>query len=271
MIKKVLSITLLSSLSLPEISLACGTESDCPIGDRHYRVRMPEGYEAGTKIGAIVFAHGFGGSAKGLMNNQGMTDLSNELGLAVIAAKSAAKDWSIPGAPSKVTFENVDELAYFDAVIADAALRFPIDAERLLMTGFSAGGMMVWNLACFRSESFAAFAPMAGTFWHPEPVSCDTPPANIIHIHGTEDKTVPMDGREVLDTRQGNVASVVEMYRSYGGYRRTVAEDIGSLACETSLNDDGQRLSLCIFEGGHTFKTDYIRHVWATFEAAGKL
>lgn len=190
----------LFSIVLPKTGFSCGVESNFLIGDRHYRVRMPDGYQEGSRIGAIVFAHGFGGSAAGLMKNKRMTDLANDLGVAVIATKSAAKDWSIPGAPSKVTFEDVDELAYFDSVVADATRRFPIDADRLLMTGFSAGGMMVWNLACFRSELFAAFVPMAGTFWQPEPTSCQTPPANIIHIHGDNDKTVPLDGRKVMDT-----------------------------------------------------------------------
>lgn len=261
----------LLSIVLPETSFSCGVESDCLIGDRHYRVRMPAGHQEGGRIGAIVFAHGFGGSAAGLMKNQGMTDLANDLGVAVIATKSAAKDWSIPGAPSKVTFEDVDELAYFDAVIADATRRFPIDDSRLLMTGFSAGGMMVWNLACFRSELFAAFAPMAGTFWLPEPTSCETPPANIMHIHGDNDKTVPLEGRKVMDTHQGNVVDVLNMYRIYGDYKPGEGRQTGALSCEHSQNPKGQILSFCQFQGGHSFKADFVRQAWASFVAAGKL
>ena len=259
------------SLLLPEVGFACGADSDCFIGDRHYRVRMPEGYQEGTEIGAIVFAHGFGGSAQGIMRNESMTDLANDLNIAIIATKSAAKDWSIPGAPSAVTFEDVDELAYFDDVIASAAENFPIDPNRLMMTGFSAGGMMVWNLACFRSNQFAAFAPMAGTFWQPEPTSCDTPPANIMHMHGNTDTIVPLQGRDVLDTHQGDVAEVIDMYRRYGGYQQTGSLEIGPLSCETSRNSEGQMLDFCLFEGGHSFKADYVRYAWLTFAAEAKL
>jgi len=39
---------------------ACGPETPCPLGDRHYRVFVPQGVT--TPKGALVFAHGFRGS-----------------------------------------------------------------------------------------------------------------------------------------------------------------------------------------------------------------
>lgn len=266
-----LFLATIASFISPAFTFACGSNTDCKIDDRHYRVRMPKGYVEGTKIGAIVYAHGFGGSAHGIMKNASMTRLANELGVAIIAAKSAAADWSIPGAPSKVTLKGVDELAYFDDVIADATRRFPIDGNRLMMTGFSAGGMMVWTLACHRSEMFAGFAPMAGTFWQPEPVTCDTPAANIVHIHGNADKIVPLKGRKVMDTHQGDVAKVLKMYSAYGNYSATDETTIGSLSCDNSKNGDGNILNFCLYSGGHTFKSEYVKQAWQILEAAGKL
>jgi len=36
-------------------SHACGPDTDCVIGnDRHYRIRMPEGHDGKTEVGAIL-------------------------------------------------------------------------------------------------------------------------------------------------------------------------------------------------------------------------
>ena len=143
--------------------VACGSDSDCEVlGDRHYRIHLTDG-----ATGALVFAHGFGGSAKGVVKNARLAALAEQLGLALVALKSAEKDWSIANAPSKVTRAGVDEVAYVDAVMADVAGRFGLEASKSYVSGFSAGGMMAWTIACQRGDMFAGYVPMAGVFWQP--------------------------------------------------------------------------------------------------------
>ena len=147
------------------VAFACGPDTDCPLGDRHYRIAMPEGHDGVTPVGAIVFAHGYRGSARGVMRNTGLRRMVSDMGLALIAVKSGDEDWVIPNAPRHPDTDGAVEFDYFEAVMGDASLRFALDRTRVMMTGFSAGGMMVWNLACARPDLFAGFAPIAGTFW----------------------------------------------------------------------------------------------------------
>lgn len=247
---------------------ACGQESDCVLGERFYRIYLPDGFDEGAPRGAIVFAHGYRGSAAGVMGNQSLTGLADRLGVALIAVKSASEDWNIPGVPSHSKMPDSDALAYFDAVLADATARFAIDPERIVMTGFSAGGMMVWNLICHRSESFAGFVPIAGTFWRPMPERCETPPANVIHLHGDSDRIVPLAGRKVADAHQGDVGQVLEMYGLYGGYGPPLVRRDGALTCQERRNPDGKILDFCLFPGGHGFKAAYIQQAWERLEAA---
>ncbi len=255
----------------PEPSSACGPDSDCLLGERHYRLYLPAGHDGATPLGALVFAHGYKGSAKGAMNNGALRGLADELGVALIAGKSAGDDWDLPGAPRNAGSTGAAEFAYYEAVIEDVASRIPLDRNRLVMTGFSAGGMMVWNLACRRSELFAAFLPVAGTFWQPEPESCSSPPAELLHIHGTTDQIVPLGGRPIADTYQGDMARVLEMYRAHGGYQGAESFAMGELSCEAARNAEGRQLSLCLHGGGHSFKIDHLRDAWRHFEALGVL
>lgn len=257
---------------LPVSASACGPDKRCQIGNRHYYIRMPEGHDGKTKIGAIVYAHGYRGTAKQVMANKWFRQLGNRMGVAFIAPKSSGGDWSLPNSPSRMRGQKpVDELAYFDRLLEDVSRRFPIDTKRILATGFSAGGMMVWTLACHRSDKFAGFAPIAGTFWRPVPEACTTPPASVIHMHGDRDPTVPLNGRAIGPTYQGAVPKAIEMYAQYGKFGQPVTMRRGNLRCEHRENSSGEILDFCMFSGGHTFNSDYIRRAWDALKVAGRL
>lgn len=268
-----IALAALAALFLPLASaVACGPNTDCRIGDRHYRIRMPAAHDGKIKIGAIIYAHGYRGTAKAVMRNKWFKQLGNRMGVAFIAPKSSGGDWSLPGSPTRVRgAPPVDELAYFDRLLQDVTNRFPIDPKRIMVTGFSAGGMMVWNLACHRSHRFAAFVPIAGTFWRPVPQTCTTPPTSIIHLHGDRDPTVPLAGRAIGRAHQGDVAKTLTMYTRYGAFGPSRNETRGKLRCKRRRNANGDILDFCLFSGGHTFNSGYIQGAWRIFETIGRL
>ncbi|MBT6274228.1 MAG: hypothetical protein HOI95_08855 [Chromatiales bacterium] len=73
---------------------ACGATSDCVIGARIYRIRMPATQADDTKVGAIVFAHGYQGSAKGVMCNKGLAQVATKLGVAYVCRGRQVVAWS---------------------------------------------------------------------------------------------------------------------------------------------------------------------------------
>ncbi|MEM9146343.1 MAG: prolyl oligopeptidase family serine peptidase [Pseudomonadota bacterium] len=247
---------------------ACGADTDCLLTidgvERTYRIRMPEG--STSPVGAVLYAHGYKGSAAGAMRNKALAEMANDLGIAMVAAKSAGDDWKIPGVPAETqdgkTTDGAAEFAYFDALLDAMATRYGIDPARVMMTGFSAGGMMTWNLACHRGDRFAGFAPVAGTFWRPVPDTCPSPASSLVHIHGTEDRIVPLSGRPIAQTHQGDVARALAMYTRHGAFGEAVSERRGELACEVRTAPDGRFLDFCLFEGGHSFRISHLRMAW---------
>lgn len=268
---KLLVVALLC-LSIPTgAALACGPETDCVIGERTYRIKMPDGHDGSTPVGAIVHAHGYRGTAAGVMRNKGLSRMASRLGVALIAPKSAGQDWVIPGAPRKRGVDGSVEFEYFDALIDHAARRFPIDRTRLMASGFSAGGMMVWNLACHRGDLFAGFAPVAGTFWEPVPEVCPSDPVNLIHTHGTTDTVVPLDGRTIADTRQGSVVDALDMFRRRSDFGKIEGGPDDDLACSRRANSAGKILEFCSHPGGHSIKSKWLERAWREFEKIGAL
>ncbi|MEQ6250574.1 prolyl oligopeptidase family serine peptidase [Sulfitobacter sp. HNIBRBA3233] len=251
------------------VAQACGADSDCRIGERIYRISLPEGTD--PPVGAVVWSHGYRGSAAGVMRNMSLRRMVNDRGMALIAAEGVGGSWDLPNGPRTMDSTGAAEFAYFERVIADATARFGIAPDRLVATGFSAGGMMVWNLACARPALFAGFVPFSGTYWQGPPETCARPASSVVHIHGTGDGTVPLDGRAIGPTRQGRVSDAVAHYAAHGAFGGFEISVEGPLRCRTAQNAGGERLELCLFDGGHSFRTEFLTYGLDRLEDAGKL
>ncbi|MBP5857655.1 hypothetical protein KAJ83_11600 [Marivibrio halodurans] len=257
---------------------ACGPDSDCRLDNgRTYRIAMPNatGAEGGDRgpVGAILYVHGYKGTAAGSMGNSGLRALARSLGIALIAANSDGGDWPLPNSPSVLRGETTADLDgaydYFEAVLADAADRFGIDRDRVMISGFSAGAMMVWWLACERSNLAVGFAPVSGTFWTPVPEDCPAEPAHLFHTHGSADPVVPLGGRRIGPAKQGVVRQAVTMYRAAGGYRFTRRFEQGDLRCERWRNPRRKLLDLCLHDDGHRLDPEHLRRAWTVLEKTG--
>lgn len=257
------------ALMLGGAAQACGADSDCMVGDRSYRISLPEGVT--EPVGAVIWSHGYRGSAKGVMRNGSLRKMVHGHGLALIAAQGVNGTWDLPNGPRTPNSTGAEEFAYFDAVIADAHSRFRIDSSRLVASGFSAGGMMVWNIACARPDMFAGFVPISGTYWLKPPTTCAQPIASIIHIHGDADKTVPLLGRPIGPTHQGEVPQSLAHYSDHGDFGPLTEITVGPLDCTRSANKTGAMLEFCLFKGGHSFRTEYLSYALDRLRDAGEL
>ena len=149
-----------------------------------------------------------------------------------------------------------------DAVAAE----LEIAPSRMVLAGFSAGGMLTWTMACADPDAFAGFAAFSGTFWEPGVPDRCAGPAAIRHHHGTADAVVPMAGRAIGATRQGDVAAVLGAYRTQFAMAPVAAPAVAGLACD-AWGGGGARLALCTHPGGHTFRADWLAAFWR--DAAG--
>ncbi|NRG16326.1 polyhydroxybutyrate depolymerase [Rhizobiales bacterium] len=237
----------------------CGADTPCKVEGGEYRVRFPSDWDGETPIGAIFFVHGWRGSARAEMRSKGWARMADELNVAFVAPEGNGT-WGYPGSPTQTR----DEFAYFENVVKDLTTRFAVRADRLLASGFSMGGSMVWNLACYRSHLFAGFAPVAGAFWDPIPDRCPSPTPILFHVHGTSDRTVPIHGRPI-----GSIWSQSDVAQSLAVWQKeehlptvfpTVAPAEG-IACQRQETDSAL-LEVCLHDGGHSVRGEWIRRAW---------
>ena len=50
----------------------------------------------------------------------------------------------------------------------------------------------------------------------------------------------------------------IALFAVSGGYRPVASEPAAGLDCELALNSEGQRLELCLYDGGHGFAVAHL-------------
>jgi polyhydroxybutyrate depolymerase len=254
-------LALLVALSTP--ALACGPDSDCVVGGRTYRIAVPDGP---GPFGIVLFLHGHGSHAEDVMAYEGLRDAAVRVGAALVAPQADGPGWKLRNTPEGGVTSDEPEMADLEAILDDAAARFPLDRRRTLATGFSNGAMAVWTLACRRPDAFAGFLPISGTFWAPLPDDCLPGPVNLLHVHGTTDEVVPLAGGPVRTEMQGDVRGAVDAFRAAGGYGPPEPEDVlPGLDCRGSADPSGHRLILCLHGGGHEMDPSWIEDAYRLF------
>ncbi|GHB23869.1 hypothetical protein GCM10007094_09780 [Pseudovibrio japonicus] len=256
--------TMVVSSLVPNATMAeeasCGVSSPCEVESGQYYVALPDSPADDEPIGAIIYLHGWKGKADQTVQNHALRSLADDLGVALIVPQGVGGSWSYPGSPS----QDRDEFKFFDELVDDISERFPIDRDKIMLSGFSMGGSMVWNLACYQGENYAGFAPIAGAFWDPIPAACPSPLTNLYHTHGIDDKTVPMVGRAIgANWRQSDVFDSLDVWKRQAGLYGITPTSItaGDLQCDV-WSAHGEKLELCLHDGGHSMKANWIRRAW---------
>lgn len=252
---RVLTILLLLLTSAAWADAPCGPETPCEIETGSYHLRLPDTWDGVSPLPALVFFHGHNATGGMSFRNGGLkTDLL-DAGYLLIApngepiAGRKTRRW-----PGRVGGAR-DDVAFTLDVLADAKTRLPIDPERIFTAGFSAGGSMVWLLACRAADQFKAFVSVSGALRQPNPTeNCPNAPVRFLHIHGFSDSQVPLEGREIRDWHQGDVFESLGLARQSNACRtnpdQIQIEDrfrcrLWAESCETGA------IRLCLHDGGH--------------------
>lgn len=266
-----LKLTGIASLMICAATLAqaCGGADDaCETESGTYHISRPDNVDGPLPV--VMFLHGYGGHGMASQNNQVVGQNMRARGYAVISPNALmgqrATSWNF-----HPEFNNGrDEAAFFTEVLTDAASRNDLDMDRVLLAGFSLGGSMTSYIACNSPDDYAAFAPVAGSFWRPEPESCDQP-MNLFHTHGWRDTVVPIEGREVgSGFIQGNVFTAFETLRLVNGcaqpHATTMQEDGVFMRRRWDECAPDTALELALFPGGHTVPDGWADMVIDWFE-----
>ena len=227
---------------------------------REYLVYTPPSYDGSTEVPVVVNFHGYGGMAQDFYQEADMRSVANANDFIVVYPQGACLDyfshWN-PGLDTPDNKSSVDDLGFFEALIARLASSYNIDQERIYVTGYSNGGMMAYALACYKSNLIAAAGSVSGTMLTETVQNCSAShPTAIVHIHGTSDDVLPYNGGD----GHGTVQSILDHWITFNNTSANAITNTGTSngqTIEESLYADGDSsvavLHYKVVNGGHVW------------------
>ncbi len=152
-------------------------------GRRRYTISISPGYSREKLNPLILVLHydGHGSAFFGELILLGLIEPAfKELDPIIVAPDCPSRDWTQPES-ERLVIDLLDSLP----------AEYNIDPERILITGYSLGGMGTWHFAARYPERFRAAIIMAGR--PPENVSAIDWQIPLMVIHGRNDEIVPIN------------------------------------------------------------------------------
>ena len=161
-----------------------------------------ESQKINGKYPTILFLHGIGerGNDLQLLKREGLPKiLDGDKNFPFIVIS--------PQCPSSTEwyYMNEDNVRALNSMLDDAVKRFPIDTNRIYITGLSMGGIGAWYFAIKSPHRFAAIAPVAfrGDGWSP----CPAYKIPAWGFHGALDNVISLSSAQ----------NIVDQFKECGG------------------------------------------------------
>ena len=166
--------------------------------NREYIYYAPSNIQPDAPL--VFVAHGFTGSAQGIMNYCGMNAVADQNGFAVCYPQGTSdflgdNFWNVGyDFHAGVT---VDDVGFIVSLASYLQSTYQLSAVNTFFTGMSNGGELCYLLACEVPNVFRAFAPVAGTIFPnglTNNICSPAFPVPIFETHGRNDNVTLIEG-----------------------------------------------------------------------------
>jgi polyhydroxybutyrate depolymerase len=167
---------------------------------RHYNVHVPASYDGSVPVPLVLDFHGWMNDPSTQQSLSGFAGLSESVGFIVAYPEGyegtgTERSWNAGTCCPPATTDNIDDVGFARAVVADIESQANVDPLRVYATGLSNGGGMSHRLACEAADLFAAASPVACPLLL-DPFTLCQPfrPISVLHFAGLTDQVVPYNG-----------------------------------------------------------------------------
>ena len=166
---------------------------------RRYRTYVPASLPAG-KVPLLVALHGGLGTSSQFEANSGFDELAESNGFIVVYPDGVGNQpdgtgyqaWNGGYCCGVPQTQNIDDVGFIRDLIDSLSVRYAVDPAKVFVAGHSNGGILAYRLACELAGRIAAIGLQAGSNIFDG--CAPTLPVSVLHIHGTADTNLPING-----------------------------------------------------------------------------
>jgi len=237
--------------------------------ERSYRVHVPtsKGEEGEGRFPLVIVLHGGLGNGANAERRFGMNEVADREGFVAAYPDGIGgrrrlmadrRTWNAGECCGRAVREQVDDVGFIAAMIDRIQQEHRTDPSRVYVTGMSNGAMMTYRLVCELGDRIAAAVPVAGTLALAQCAGGRDVP--ILHIHGTADPNVPIDGgrgaRSIAGVEHRSLADTLALVTAGRDCGPPARDAQGPTGVESSRIEcrEGATVRLWLIPGGG--------HVW---------
>lgn len=155
-----------------------GRDTPCRLGDRTYHIKEPDGWDGVSPLPVMLHFHGWNRTGAVPVFHSRISGETRKRGVLLVAPTGLRRTWDFWSDRSA-------DVAFANVVLDDVASRYPIDRNRIYVSGYSFGSAMAWRYACDSGNGIAALLAVAGTLQQSQ--ACRQGPDEVRHVHGLSD------------------------------------------------------------------------------------
>ncbi len=154
-------------------------------------VHVPPGATKKSRLAVLLNFHGGGGHGANQQEYSLLDRLADRAAFIAVYPNGTGRfgkrllTWNAGTCCAYAALNQIDDVGFVRALIAELSVALPIDRQRIYATGMSNGGMMAHRLAAEASNLITAVAPVAGGMVLPAIRSSRAIP--VMHIHSVDD------------------------------------------------------------------------------------
>lgn len=218
-------------------------------GARPALLVLPSGHDPQTPLPIVLSLHGYTSHYMSQDSYFGLSGLVNSHNFALILPNGMKDDngdryWNATDFCCGITDNKPDDAAYLTGLV-DESMEL-VNVDRIFAVGMSNGASMSYRLACENLPGLTAIVAVAGSFYS-DPTRCASArPVSILHIHGTEDSVIEIDGGSDPDIGEGSyppASEVVQRWAQRAGCDVSGTESLPNLDINTKADGDETKVS----------------------------
>lgn len=203
--------------------------------------------------------HGLGGDGESARRRSGFQPNSEREGFVAIYPDGIDKRWDygrqINRPMPKIDGRSVDDIAFFNALIARAVRELHVDRRHVYLAGSSNGGLMAHRIACAMAQEIAAVASYISGMTNWQAQGCRRDRAvPILILAGSADTYQSYTG--TTGTPSGgylmSVPNTVAIWQSRNGCKKLAEENLANIDAEDGTTVTLIRYTDCI-DGADTY------------------